>query len=604
MYKNLEQALIDLESIGELIRISDEVDPHLEMAEIHKQVFNKKGPAILFENVKGSPFRAVSNLYGTQKRVEFLFRDSIEPIKTIISLKADPFRLFKKPSQIFKVFKTLLHALPVKSFSKPVQWGETTIDQLPNIKCWPMDGGAFVLLPQVFAEDVTKPGWKNSNLGMYRVQLNGNEYASDEIGLHYQIHRGIGVLQKKAIEQNKALKVSIFVGGPPAHTFSAVMPLPEGMSELTFAGMLAQRNFRFNYRDKQFLSSDADFCIVGTIDPNNLKPEGPFGDHLGYYSLTHDFPVLKVEKVYHKKNAIWPFTVVQRPPAEDSYFGWLVHELTGDAIQNEIPGVKAVHAVDVSGVHPLLFAIGTERYTPYKEANRPTELLTQANGILGFGQCSLAKYLFIAEESKDLDIHNLDEFLLHILKRIDFKRDLHFITNTTIDTLDYSSEELNYGSKVTFAAAGKECFELRSNSVEFYKENLDYIKDLKLYKNGIVVFETKNEIELIDSETINLHRQKVRTELESVIGDSSIRMYVEVSDINEIQNESDFFWVTFTRSDPARDIYGTHEEVINKHYACESIIIDSTVKRHHAPALKADEKIQEKISTYLKEIGL
>ena len=208
-------------------------------------------------------------------------------------------------------------------------------------------------------------------------------------------------IKLKLIKKDYPLKVSIFVGGPPAHSFAAVMPLPEGMSEISFAGVLAKRRFRYAKKDGYTISADADFVICGELYPNDLKPEGPFGDHLGYYSLKHDFPVLKVHKVYAKKDAIWPFTVVGRPPQEDSQFGKLIHEITGQAIEKEIPGLKAVNAVDAAGVHPLLLAIGSERYTPYNPTVKPQEILTIANHILGTGQMSLAKYLFICDDDKN-----------------------------------------------------------------------------------------------------------------------------------------------------------------------------------------------------------
>ena len=196
--------------------------------------------------------------------------------------------------------------------------------------------------------------------------------------------------------------------------------------------------------------------------PNKLLPEGPFGDHLGYYSLPHDFPVLRVEQVYHRDGAIWPFTVVGRPPQEDTIFGQLIHELTGPVIPTVLPGVDGVHAVDAAGVHPLLLAIGSERYRPFAETQRPQELLTQANAILGQGQLSLAKYLLIANQADDpqLDIHDIAAFLRHMLERVDWTRDLHFQTQTTIDTLDYSGGGLNAGSKVVIAAVGPKRFEL------------------------------------------------------------------------------------------------------------------------------------------------
>ena len=196
--------------------------------------------------------------------------------------------------------------------------------------------------------------------------------------------------------------MNVFVGGPPAMTVAAMMPLPEGMSELTFAGALGKRRVRMIPRGRgSAIHADADFCICGELIGGKLLPEGPFGDHLGYYSLAHDFPVMRVDKVYHRDDAIWPFTVVGRPPQEDTVFGRLVHELTGPVIPTVLPGVEAVHAVDASGVHPLLLAVGSERYTPYLEVKQPQELLTQAHAILGQGQLALAKVLMIASRQNE-----------------------------------------------------------------------------------------------------------------------------------------------------------------------------------------------------------
>ena len=332
----------------------------------------------------------------------------------------------------------------------------TTIDQLPQIQCWPDDGGPFVLLPQVYTEDLDHPGVMNANLGMYRIQLSGNEYIqNEEVGLHYQIRRDIGIHHANALKRGEPLRVSIFIGGPPAHTFSAVMPLPEGLSELIFAGGLAGRRFRYARRNAHIISTEADFVITGAVHPGETKPEGPFGDHLGYYSLAHDFPVLHVEDVWHRRDAIYPFTVVGRPPQEDTAFGLLIHEITGPMVPVEIPGLKSINAVDAAGVHPLLIAIGSERYVPYRE-RQPQEILTLANALLGFGACSLAKYLFICagEDSPHLNTHDISSYFVHVLERVDWRRDLHFQTRTTMDTLDYSGTGFNEGSKVVIAAAG------------------------------------------------------------------------------------------------------------------------------------------------------
>ncbi|MEL6804033.1 MAG: UbiD family decarboxylase, partial [Bacteroidota bacterium] len=381
-YKSLRQCVNDLEKHGQLIRVKQEIDPYLEMAEIQRRAYLAEGPAILFENVKGSKFPAVANLFGTMDRARFIFRSTIRQVQKIVSLKADPTSFLKAPHKFLDTPFVAVNALPIKSrLGAPILHGKTTLDQLPQIQSWPMDGGPYVLLPQVYSEDPEQPGAMKSNMGMYRVQIAGNDYIPNkEIGLHYQIHRGIGVHHSKARARNEKLKVSVFVGGPPAHTFAAVMPLPEGLSELMFGGMFAGRNFRYVHDNGHTLSSDADFVITGTIDPTRTKPEGPFGDHLGYYSLQHEFPVMTVDAVYHRKDAIWPFTVVGRPPQEDTTFGGLIHEVTAAMVPVSVPGLHAMHAVDAAGVHPLLLAIGSERYVPYGD-RYPQELLTVANAV-------------------------------------------------------------------------------------------------------------------------------------------------------------------------------------------------------------------------------
>ncbi|MEJ6736739.1 MAG: UbiD family decarboxylase, partial [Flavobacteriales bacterium] len=425
IYKSTLDCVNDLEKNGHLVRIKEEVDPNLEMAAIQLRVFENGGKAVLFENIKGCDFMAVSNLFGTLERSEFIFRNTFKKVKQLIELKDDPLKALKSPIKNFSLGLMAKNALPKNVSSLPSCMKETTIDKLPLIKCWPNDGGAFITLPQVYSEDPTNEGVMNSNLGMYRIQLDGNDYElNKEIGLHYQIHRGVGVHQTKANELGKPLKVSIFVGGPPAHTLAAVMPLPEGLSELTFAGALGANRFKYTYIDGYCVATEADFVITGEIHPNDTKPEGPFGDHLGYYSLTHEFPVLKVHKVYHREDAIWPFTVVGRPPQEDTQFGALIHKLAGSAIKTEIPGIHEINAVDAAGVHPLLLAVGSERYTPYQDTKQPQELLTIANHILGKGQLSLAKYLFISNkaDAPDLSCNNIKEYFIHLLERVDWRR--------------------------------------------------------------------------------------------------------------------------------------------------------------------------------------
>lgn len=593
-YASLEECLLDLEKNGHLIRIKEEVDPYLEMAAIHLRVYAQQGPALLFENVKGCRYRAASNLFGTLERSKFIFRKTLKPVKQLVSLKSNPLGIFKSPFRHVGIIGAVMHALPLRNPArKPVLYETININDLPLIHHWKGDGGAFVTLPQVYSEDIDKPSIMQANLGMYRIQLSGNDYElNKEVGLHYQLHRGIGVHQTKANAQGQPLKVSCFVGGPPSHTLAAVMPLPEGMSEMTFAGLLGGRRFRYTYEDGFCVSTDADFVITGTVFPQDNKPEGPFGDHLGYYSLQHPFPVMKVHKVYARKNAIWPFTVVGRPPQEDTSFGALIHEIAGSALPKEIPGLKEVNAVDAAGVHPLLLAIGSERYTPYAPAKQPAELLTIANHILGKGQLSLAKFLFItADDTQQLSTHDIGDYFRYVLERIDWKRDVHFHTHTTIDTLDYSGTGLNSGSKVVFAAYGKV---IRTLDAEV-PAAISRAAETHVIMPGIMAMQAKPFTDYQEAaRELSALDKDLREQETSLSGTALIILCDDAAFTAASLNN--FLWVTFTRCNPSHDIYGVGAFTEYKHWGCTGpLIIDARIKPHHAPALIPDADVERHI---------
>jgi 4-hydroxy-3-polyprenylbenzoate decarboxylase len=518
-------------------------------------------------------------------------------VKALVDLKYDPMRAARHPLRFAAVLPTAAAALPRRTLgAAPVTHGRVRVGDLPQIVHWPRDGGPFVTLPQVYTEDVERPGVMKSNLGMYRVQLGGNDFVQDEeIGLHYQLHRGIGVHQAKADAAGEPLRVSVFVGGPPAHTVAAVMPLPEGLPELVFAGTLGNRAFRYTYDDQgHLLSSDADFVITGTVHPRETRPEGPFGDHLGYYSLVHDFPVMRVDRVYHRRDAIWPFTVVGRPPQEDTSFGELIHEITGAAIPQEIDGLHAVHAVDAAGVHPLLLAIGSERYTPFMEEQRPQEILTIANHIFGKNQLSLAKYLVICarEDDPSLDIHDVAGFFRHVLERVDPRRDLHFQTNTTIDTLDYSGTGLNEGSKVAIAAAGPRRRELWAElpgSVTLPRP----FDGARIVLPGVLAVAAPPfpGYERVEAEVRGLEEGLRGQDL------SGLPLLVLCDDPGFVAATlENFLWVTFTRSNPSHDVHGVGSFVRHKHWGCTGpLIIDARSKPHHAPPLERDPAVERRV---------
>lgn len=612
MYKSLEQALLDLEKAGMLKRIHAEVDPHLEMAEIARENFRQGGPALLFEHVKGSKFRAACNIFGSDERFNFLFRNGFEQTKAAVNFKANPVDFFKNafkhPGSLIKAACAGMNSLPKRSGSIK-DFEECTLADLPQLVSWPLDGGAFITLPQVATRPSENTSVMQTNVGMYRIQISGNDYIlNEECGLHYQIKRDIAKHHQKAIEEGRPLKVSIFIGGPPSHTFAAVMPMPENLSELLFAGMLGNRRFRYFEHDGYLVSSDADFCILGEIEPG-LKPEGPFGDHIGYYSGKHDFPCMKVQKVLCKKNAIFPFTVVGRPPQEDTLFGKFIHEITKPMVPASLPGVYGIHAVDDAGVHPLCLALGSETFRPYAsiEEREPMELLKTANALLGFNQASLTKYLLIAakEDSASLDVNNVPAFFKHVLERVHFDRDLHFQTATTIDTLDYTGTSLNHGSKVVIAAAGAKCRELRNNP-----EDLKSLALPQEYKRATIVM--SGVILLESSATFDASSKAEHfANLKAALAHWEFREnYPWISVIDERALDannvlSDFLWLTFTRSDPAQDIYGLDEGVSHKHWTCKApLIIDARVKPHHQKQLTIPAEITARAKQILKDAGV
>ncbi len=597
-YRNLQQCVRDLEAHGHLVRCTEEVDSHLEAAEIQRRLYLSEGPAVLFENTRNCSFPMVSNLFGTLPRAHFIFRDTLEWVRRLVELKMDSSVFWKHPLRYWKAPLLAMRMRPRKCRRGAVMACQTTIDQLPQLQSWPDDGGAFITLPQVYTEHADAPGLDRSNLGMYRIQLSGGQYqANEEIGLHYQLHRGIGIHHAAAIRNNQPFRVNIFVGGSPAMNLAAVMPLPENVSELLFAGALGSHRTPMVVGASPLpIYAEADFCITGYVDPDRLLPEGPFGDHLGYYSLAHDFPVLKVEKVYHRRDAIWPFTVVGRPPQEDTSFGKLIHEITGSAIPQLIAGLHSVHAVDAAGVHPLLLAIGSERYVPYESTNEPRELLTQANAILGQGQLSLAKYLWIVnhQDNPQLDIHQIDQFLQHALERVDWKRDLHFQTQTTIDTLDYSGHGMNQGSKVVIAAAGPPRRQLPTELPTDLTLPTGF-HNPRICLPGILAIEGP----ACQDEATQNH-DHIQSFCRAFDVNQPINQFplIIIVDDSSFASESlrNFLWTVFTRSNPASDIHGIAERTVNKHWQCEgALVIDARIKPHHAPPLIEDPEVTRKV---------
>jgi 4-hydroxy-3-polyprenylbenzoate decarboxylase len=620
-FRSLHACATALRREGELVEIDEPIDPHLEIAEVQRRLFRAGGPAVLFTNPRGCPFPILANLYGTRRRVERIFADTLDRVRRLVELKIDPAAAARRPWRYLRAPLDALTMLPRHVRSGPVQDCPVALTTLPRVVSWPGDGGPFITLPCVYSEDPVRPGTRTSNLGMYRVQLAGNAYRPlDEVGLHYQLHRGIGIHHVRAIERGEPLRVVITVGGAPAMTVAAMMPLPEGLPELAFAGALAGHRIpMITSPGRPAVYAEADFAIEGTILPGT-KPEGPFGDHLGYYARRHDFPCLRVDRVSHRHGAIWPITVVGRPPQEDTMFGWLVHELTGPIIPTVLPGVTSVHAVDAAGVHPLLLAVGSERYQPWRKTDRPAELLTQASAILGQGQLSLAKYLLIVNglEAPGLDAHDIGAFLDWLLARVDWRRDCHFHTETTIDTLDYSGSGMNTGSKLVVAARGTPRRTLGRDLPAPLPLPAGFANP-RMCRPGVLAIEGP-QIEprpcLHSGDDASIWRSAAAapwtSDIERLCAALAHADGLDSWPLIVIVDDADFcaaglenlLWVTFTRSNPAADVDGVGATMRQKHWGCTGpLVIDARLKPHHAPPVEEDPAVSARIDEFCRSGG-
>ena len=580
--------------------ICDEpIHPYLMLGSLQRRAFRAGLPALLFTNVEGTPYSVVANLFGTIERVEFLFKDALPNLRALLALKAEPLQALKNPKVLCKALPAIFHSR-VRMVKRTALTQSISLKALPQLVSWKDDGGAYITLPQVYTEDPLKEGMQHSNVGMYRIQISSDHLTEDTISLHYQIHRGIAGHHANAIKSGVNLPVNIAIGGFPAMTIAAIMPLPEGVPEVFFAGALAGKRIPFVRAINGLpMPATADFCISGYIT-QELTQEGPFGDHLGYYSLAHPFPTIKVQRIYARRDAIFPFTTVGRPPQEDTVFGDFIHSLTHEIVPRTFAGITELHAVDAAGVHPLLLAIAQERYTPYSTKKKPEEIITAALGLLGSSQTSLAKYLFVAayEDAPALSTRDIPGFFRHMLERIRYDRDLHFITQTTMDTLDYTGCDFNRGSKVMCCVAGGKVRSLKHTLPMGFSLPPNFCDPVIFFPGILLVKGSNNTANRGErsSDCVQLAEHFARSFVLE-----GIALCVIVDDTQfTAKNWENFLWVTFTRSNPAVDIYGVREYFHNKHWGCEApCIIDARKKPFHAPELVEDEYVERQVDAYI-----
>jgi 4-hydroxybenzoate decarboxylase subunit C len=564
---NIRDYLDILKREGELQVIDLPIDPYLELAEIQRRVVSRQGPALLFTSVKGTQFSVATNLFGTRRRIELAFGKS--PYH-FVKRAAEAVEMLAKPSlsalwNIRDIAGTVLKLGVRTRRSGPVLeriMNPARLTALPQIQSWPMDGGPFLTLPLVYTEH---PASGKANIGMYRNQIFDDATA----GMHFQIHRGIGFHYYESEKQQNPLSANIFLGGPPALIMSAIAPLPESIPEMVLASLLQGKKIGV-IRNPEIsplpVVAEAEFAIIGHIPPNVRRTEGPFGDHYGYSSLAHPFPVLQVDRIYHRNNAIFPATIVGRPRQEDHYIGEYLQELFAPIYPLVMNGVQAVWAYDDAGVHPLAAAVVQERY--------PKEAFMAALRILGEGQLSLTKFLMVTDAR--LDLKQFRPLLTYILERADFASDLFIFSPVSQDTLDYTSGKMNEGSKAILMGLGEKRFVLQSALKADLKNPI--FRKQNVYSPGVLVVEGPKWRE----------QDAVVQQLLEEEAVEPFRIVCLVDDATEcVNSEESFLWTVFTRFEPAADIYANQSRVERFHVQLSSpIIIDCRLKPWFPPLVQ------------------
>jgi len=571
MHPNLRTFLDRLTRENEIITIKAEVDPYLELAEIHRRVIDAGGPALLFERVKGSRYPVVTNMFGTERRIDLAFgpkpeafvRDAVHIAESLLPPK--PAELWKHRSlgrDLLKLGTTNTNRAPVKQVvDRPAR-----LDQLPVLTTWQEDGGPFITLPLVYTEN---PLTGKHNLGIYRMQI----YDARSAGLHWQIQKGGGFHYHEAEGLNQSLPVTVFLGGPPALILAAIAPLPEDVPELVLASLLAGEKLKMTKNPTgggHRLAAEAEFALIGHAPPHERRPEGPFGDHYGYYSLLHDYPVFHCDAVAHRRDAIYPATVVGKPRQEDFFIGDYLQQLLSPLFPLVMPSVRDLWTYGETGFHSLCAAVVRERYG--------REALVSGFRILGEGQLSLTKFLLLTDTPQDLK--NFPRLFEHVLERFRPETDLFVFSNVSMDTLDYTSGKVNEGSKAIMLGLGDP---VRTLPREFRGELPSYLSKAQVFCGGCLVVQGAS---FKDDQNLALRVAKDPAF-------SEWPLVVVHDNTDAAKSAADFLWSTWTRFEPASDIYAAETTVERHHLVYKApIVIDARTK----PGFPAELIVHEDIS--------
>ena len=569
MFTDLRAFLDQLRRDNDLVTVDAQVDSHLEAAEIHRRVIAADGPALLFTNIKGSDFRLVTNLFGTARRAEMAFGERpLRLIRRIVHLAETllpptPGKLWDARDIGGELLKVGTRRVPRGPIVDRVT-SDVHLHRLPALTCWPEDGGPFITLPLVYTTHPDRPG---HNLGMYRMQI----YDARSTGMHWQIGKGGGYHYAVAEGRGQALPATVFLGGPPALILSAIAPLPENVPELMLASLIAGRRLsQVHGNGPHPLLADVEFALLGEVPPHVRRPEGPFGDHYGYYSLQHDYPVFQVQRLAHRHDAIFPATVVGKPRQEDFFIGDLLQELLSPLFPLVMPAVEKLWSYGETGYHSLAAAVVKQRYR--------REAMASAFRILGEGQLSLTKFLLVTD--RYVDVKNFRATFEHILARTHVETDLYVFSNLSMDTLDYTGPTVNEGSKGVWLGLGDPARELPR---QFSGTAPAGVTDVRVYCGGCVV--------------VSAPPYSVEPDAPARIAASGAFTgwpLVILSDDSARATRSDmnFLWTTFTRFEPAADIHAADRRIVRNHIAYTGpIVIDARMKPWYPKELSCRDDI-------------
>jgi 4-hydroxybenzoate decarboxylase subunit C len=559
VFPDLRSFLDQLRRDRNLVTVDVPVDADQEAAEIHRRVIAAGGPALLFTNVTGRAFPLATNLFGTARRAEMAFGTRpLALIKRLVQLAETI--MPPTPAKLWGARDVAKAALGIglkRGGSGPVLdvVEAPALDRLPVLTCWPEDGGPFVTLPLVYTEH---PAGKGHNLGMYRLQV----YDRETTGMHWQIGKGGGFHYAVAEEQGQPLAATVFLGGPPALILAAIAPLPENVPELMLASLIAGERLRVTAPPAGHLHglvANAEFALMGEVAPRERRPEGPFGDHYGYYSLRHDYPVFRVRQMARRRDAIYPATVVGKPRQEDFFIGDLLQELLSPLFPLVMPGVRDLWSYGETGYHSLAGAIVRDRYA--------REAMASAFRILGEGQLSLTKFLIATDQP--VDLKDFPKTLEHLLARTRPETDLYVFSNLSMDTLDYTGPEVNKGSKGVWLGLGDPVRELPREFKPSIAPPTD-VTGVHVFCGGCLVVGGPKYMASPDAaERFASHPAFAGWPL-LVLTDEPAR--AARSPIN-------FLWTTFTRFEPARDIHAASTRVVRHHVSyTPPVVIDARLK--------------------------